>query len=250
MAVSRRLRFEVLRRDDHTCRYCGAKAPGVALTVDHVIPTALGGTDDPTNLVTACAPCNGGKSSVGPSDALVADVAADALRLRAALERVAEERRQEIADTAETLDWFADLWNGWTWVDSDGARRTIPIASDWPTAIERFVSLTLDRTELEYFVRIAMKAKVTLEARWRYFCGCCWREITRRQEAAKDALTSDADVDEIDTETAEYRAGFDDGWAARREVTAHSPVIEQEGDAWGDPLAGDPLAGDPAEGGE
>lgn len=54
MAISKRLRFEVLRRDNHMCRYCGRGAPDVALTVDHVVPVALGGHSDPTNLVTAC----------------------------------------------------------------------------------------------------------------------------------------------------------------------------------------------------
>lgn len=63
MAVSKRLRYEVLRRDSHTCRYCGASAPDVLLRVDHVTPVALGGTDTPENLVTACDPCNSGKSS-------------------------------------------------------------------------------------------------------------------------------------------------------------------------------------------
>lgn len=59
MAVSKRLRYEILRRDNHTCRYCGATAPDVKLTVDHVVPVALGGSDVPTNLVAACDACNG-----------------------------------------------------------------------------------------------------------------------------------------------------------------------------------------------
>lgn len=69
-------RYAVLARDHFTCRYCGARAPGVELRVDHVIPLAKGGTDDPSNLVTACEPCNSGKSDghsggvVDPSDAL------------------------------------------------------------------------------------------------------------------------------------------------------------------------------------
>lgn len=33
MAVSKRLRYEILRRDDHACRYCGDRAPDVKLTV-------------------------------------------------------------------------------------------------------------------------------------------------------------------------------------------------------------------------
>ncbi|MYR30536.1 MULTISPECIES: HNH endonuclease [unclassified Streptomyces] len=63
MAVSKRLRYEILRRDKHTCRYCGAHAPDVPLRVDHVLPVALGGSDHPSNLATSCDPCNNGKSS-------------------------------------------------------------------------------------------------------------------------------------------------------------------------------------------
>lgn len=40
MAVSKRLRYEILRRGNHTCRYCGASAPDVPLRVDHVTLTA------------------------------------------------------------------------------------------------------------------------------------------------------------------------------------------------------------------
>ena len=55
MAVSKRVRYEVLRRDNYACRYCGATAgSGAQLVVDHVMPVSLGGTDDPTNLVACC----------------------------------------------------------------------------------------------------------------------------------------------------------------------------------------------------
>ncbi|MGW0904953.1 HNH endonuclease [Streptomyces sp. NPDC002853] len=74
MAVSKRLRYEILRRDNHACRYCGATAPNVKLNVDHVIPTSLGGSDKPDNLVTSCSPCNAGKTSSLPDAQPVADV--------------------------------------------------------------------------------------------------------------------------------------------------------------------------------
>lgn len=74
MAVSKRLRYEILRRDNHACRYCGATAPQVKLNVDHVIPTSLGGNDKPSNLVTACADCNSGKTSSLPNAEPVSDV--------------------------------------------------------------------------------------------------------------------------------------------------------------------------------
>ncbi|OZC59242.1 hypothetical protein CH276_22605 [Rhodococcus sp. 06-470-2] len=76
MAVSKRLRYEILQRDGYTCRYCGAKADNeTRLVVDHVLPKALGGKDEPDNLITACEPCNVGKSSTTPGLDLVADVA-------------------------------------------------------------------------------------------------------------------------------------------------------------------------------
>jgi hypothetical protein len=62
--LSRRTRFEVLKRDGFRCVYCGATPQDQPLQVDHVVAVANGGTDDPANLVTACQPCNGGKSAV------------------------------------------------------------------------------------------------------------------------------------------------------------------------------------------
>ena len=41
MAVTKRTRYEVLRRDGHACRYCGQMAPDVKLAVDHVVPVDM-----------------------------------------------------------------------------------------------------------------------------------------------------------------------------------------------------------------
>jgi len=56
------LRFDVFRRDDFRCRYCGRGInQGVLLEVDHVVPQSRGGDDSMDNLVTACWQCNNGK---------------------------------------------------------------------------------------------------------------------------------------------------------------------------------------------
>lgn len=61
--VRKSVRFAVLKRDGFRCVYCGADASEQKLHVDHVKPKSLGGSDDIDNLVTACQPCNLGKSN-------------------------------------------------------------------------------------------------------------------------------------------------------------------------------------------
>ncbi|KAG4938218.1 hypothetical protein JHK84_044471 [Glycine max] len=48
-------RKNILFRDNYTCQYCSSHEN---LTIDHVMPTALGGEWTWENLVTACAKCN------------------------------------------------------------------------------------------------------------------------------------------------------------------------------------------------
>ncbi|TWT65877.1 HNH endonuclease [Crateriforma conspicua] len=62
-SLSKKLRFEVLKRDSFQCQYCGASAPNVLLQIDHVTPVASGGTDDILNLITSCFDCNSGKGA-------------------------------------------------------------------------------------------------------------------------------------------------------------------------------------------
>lgn len=55
----------VLRRDRHTCAYCGHRAT----TVDHVRPRCQGGPTTWNNLVAACFPCNQRKGGRTPEQA-------------------------------------------------------------------------------------------------------------------------------------------------------------------------------------
>ncbi len=87
--IRKSVRFEVFKRDSFTCQYCGAKSPDVVLEVDHITPVAEGGDNDILNLVTACRPCNAGKSDRRLSDATAIDVR------RAQIEEL-EGRRQQL----------------------------------------------------------------------------------------------------------------------------------------------------------
>jgi hypothetical protein len=64
---SLRLRFRILKRDNFSCRACGASpalTPGLELHVDHIIAWSIGGETVEDNLQTLCEKCNLGKSNV------------------------------------------------------------------------------------------------------------------------------------------------------------------------------------------
>lgn len=78
-AIGTRVRFEVLRRCNFACYYCGTPAAFGAkrLQMDHVIPVTLGGTNAPWNLVAACWDCNAGKANGVPDPDLIRRVRED-----------------------------------------------------------------------------------------------------------------------------------------------------------------------------
>lgn len=59
----------LLRRDRHTCAYCGQRFHERELQCEHIVPASHGGATSWMNLVTACACCNGRKAARTPEQA-------------------------------------------------------------------------------------------------------------------------------------------------------------------------------------
>lgn len=192
MAVSKRTRYEVLRRDNHSCRYCGATAPDAKLTVDHVTPVALGGTDNPDNLVAACRDCNYGKASTSPDSPLVADVAQLALHWKSAQEEAA---RIRLADRRKRNAYVKRYEKAWRAQDfgSEEPRYTHPRPRGWEASIWEFYAAGLPVSEVEDAVVIACgNTRISMDDVWRYFCGVCWRKLDAINEAAGALLDAEA----------------------------------------------------------
>ena len=75
--VPRRFRRQVTNtflfaRDDYQCQYCGRRAnelkPRESLTRDHLIPMSRGGSNEWSNVVTACSSCNTRKANRLPQE--------------------------------------------------------------------------------------------------------------------------------------------------------------------------------------
>lgn len=191
MAVSRSLRFQILRRDNHSCRYCGGTAPSATLTVDHVVPVALGGTDDPTNLVTACQGCNAGKSATPPDAPLVADVARDALRWKEAREQAAQLIENDQLGLDLSVNIVAAAWEE-NWAKA--TTRMFPcFPGDWETSIRTWIVRGLPTPTMIRLIDVAIAkylraGSMTRMDVWPYYAGCCWRSLTEIEAKAQGLI--------------------------------------------------------------
>lgn len=177
MAVSKRTRFEVLRRDDYTCRYCRTKDS--PLVVDHVVAVALGGPDSPENLVAACRDCNAGKSSTTVDAALVAQVDEDALRWARAIAAAAENVQEASDIRAQFVDYVFEDW-------TSRMPSFAELPDDWDVSAWNFYKRGLPMCSIEEAITIAAAAStVAQRARWKYFCGICWAMLRDLENDAR-----------------------------------------------------------------
>lgn len=185
MTLSKRIRFEVFKRDRFTCQYCGRRPPEVMLEVDHVHPRVEGGSDDQSNLTTACFDCNRGKGKHRLGDVAPAidelellGGIQDMLERAAALKQsaaAAEAQRAAEDNVIRTIRrWYAEALGDDSCVEDSSLRMflrrlSVDAISEAITAAERM----LDRKPYSpaYYV-------------WKYFCGACWTMIREHDAAA------------------------------------------------------------------
>lgn len=187
MAVSKRTRYEVLRRDNHTCRYCGATAPEATLTIDHVTPVSLGGSDDPSNLVAACKDCNAGKASSSPDATLIADVEQRALQWSAAVKLAAEKLAARDEPRRKYVEYLEDV------VTQYFGRDEMGLPYDWRETFDQFYRAGLPKRQVEKAIDISMsKHNVPWSSKWRYACGIAWTMIRELHDEA-ERIVSEGD---------------------------------------------------------
>jgi hypothetical protein len=130
-AISKTLRFEVFKRDSFKCQYCGVEAPNVLLHIDHIKPVAAGGTNELTNLITSCMPCNLGKRDIPLDDHAAVNKARsqlDELQERREQLELMMQWREGLRDLdQDAVDRLADYWNEHTpsWSVNDHGKRSI-----------------------------------------------------------------------------------------------------------------------------
>lgn len=176
-AISKKLRFDVFKRDGFSCQYCGAHPPQAILHVDHITPVIEGGGNNIDNLVTSCDACNLGKGA-----------------------RALSEIPQSLKDKASAIQEREEQIRGYNEVMMARVRRieneawVVAAALEGVECLERydradFLSIKRFLERLPAFrvleaADIARAKCFRSDAKtFRYFCGVCWSLIREAEHA-------------------------------------------------------------------
>lgn len=170
--ASKRDRFEIFKRDNFKCKYCGRTPPEVVLELDHIKPKSKGGLDSIHNYITACFDCNrgkGNKSLKSIPDSLIITI-----------ERAKEKRKQVLAYNRYLLRLKREF-------DNNILMLNIVLQKYYPNKSfsDTFVSHTLHYfcehlliVQIEKAIDLAaVKYPNNAEQLVKYFCGICWNWI-------------------------------------------------------------------------
>jgi CRISPR/Cas system Type II protein with McrA/HNH and RuvC-like nuclease domain len=179
-SITKKLRFEVFKRDLFKCQYCGNHPPEIVLEIDHIKPVSKGGTNDIENLITSCFDCNRGKSDkelkvcpgtlskkIEKQKELQSQLKAYDRLIKANAKRK-EEEMEELG-----MYWF----NSWK-----EEKDKYVFGSSRRPSIRNFLK-KISKYDLFEYMDLAVSKCHDERNAWKYFCGICWKVIKGENHA-------------------------------------------------------------------
>lgn len=171
-SISKRVRFDIFKRDGFQCQYCGGKPPKIPLEIDHIHPVSKGGTNEDHNLITSCFDCNRGKGNK--------ELSISPISTQEKLEkmRVAQEQHKEItklqkkereiitSQINEVEQIFERFFEG------------LCFREKFRISVKTFL-LKLGLEEVCDSMEKACSKVYKSEGALTYFCGICWNKIKK-----------------------------------------------------------------------
>jgi hypothetical protein len=168
-SLSKKIRFEVFKRDLFTCQYCGATPPNAVLEVDHIKPVASGGENQEDNLITACFDCNRGKGARELSEA------PEALAKKI---EVQKEKQEQLKQFEKMLSQKKALLTRKVNQLNEVFRvNTGNVFTDSFKKSTRLFFEKLPKQVVFDAMDIAICADLNADSTAKYFCGVCWNKI-------------------------------------------------------------------------
>lgn len=170
-SLTKKVRFEVFKRDGFTCAYCGSTPPNVNLEVDHIRPVSKGGGNDIDNLITSCFDCNRGKSNVE----LTSVPKTVSEKLKESKER--EEQYLEFKkhckkiearinkEVSQVEDIYNSHYDGWLFSDK------------FKLSVKRFIKHLGHMEVADAMEKACNRWNLDEQSTLTYFCGICWNKL-------------------------------------------------------------------------
>lgn len=171
--ISKKVRFEVFKRDNFTCQYCSAKPPKVPLEIDHLKPICKGGKNNIDNLITACFDCNRGKSGNELSSipqTLVEKSEAKRLALiqyREYQKIIAQEKKQMDIDINSVESVYNSFFEEYIFSEK------------FKISVKKFIQKLGVEIVIDAMESACIKIRNENKA-LKYFCGICWNIIKEK----------------------------------------------------------------------
>lgn len=176
MSISKRIRFEVFKRDGFKCAYCGDEPPKALLEVDHIQPKSKKGEDDINNLITACFDCNRGKSNITLSE--VPQKLVDNME-------VIEEREMQLKEYNKLLRKIKTRLQRQInkvekiFIETFSSRE---FTGHFKRGSLKNFLKKLPISEVQEAMEIACERVTTPDRAIKYFCGICWNKIRAKEK--------------------------------------------------------------------
>lgn len=170
--ISKKLRFDVFKRDGFQCVYCGKTPPEITLEIDHIEPVSKGGDNDINNLVSSCFDCNRGKRNVrltkkpnktSENIEILKEKEDQLKEYRKLIRKINRRINNNIKDINNI---YVKAYPGWEFSDSFKTG-----------SLKRFLNF-LTKEEIVEALNIAISRLENDSDRViKYFCGVCWQKI-------------------------------------------------------------------------
>lgn len=170
--ISKKLRFEVFKRDVFKCQYCGSEPSKVVLEIDHIHPVSKGGKSNIDNLITACFDCNRGKKDISltlspqnTAEKLYAiQEKEDQYKALMKLQKSIHARKIKEANKVEEV--YSRHFNDWTLTDRFKSKTVLLFISQ--LGVNKVIDAMESACERMHWDE---------DKAIKYFCGICWRKI-------------------------------------------------------------------------
>lgn len=174
--ISKKIRFEVFKRDGFKCAYCGQSPPAVMLEVDHIEPKSKGGSDEINNYITACFDCNRGKRDI-PLERIPSQLSENI--------DVLKEKEEQISEYRKFIKSIDKRINK----DVGDVERAFQVRFEDRTFTDIFINGTVKQFlkqlplhEIIEAMGIATAKQTNPDSCIKYFCGICWNKIKSKTD--------------------------------------------------------------------